>query len=110
MAEEPDEIVSCLRYVAAVAPVLAFSSDPTRRGALAIDATEPDVGLVIEVGTTVVVRSGTAPSDALRLTGRAVDLVDMLSIRTPLDQPVPPERRWLIEGLATVFDTEVEPV
>jgi hypothetical protein len=103
-AEEPDEIVSCLRYVAAVAPVLAFSSDPTRRGALAIDATEPDVQVVIEVGTTVVVRSGRAPTGAIRLNGRAVDLVEMLSIRIPFDQAVSEDSRWLFNGLATVFD------
>ncbi|MDX6717717.1 MAG: hypothetical protein QOH30_4275, partial [Baekduia sp.] len=40
--------------------------------------------------------------------GRAVDLVDMLSIRAPLGQPVPEDGRWLLEGLATVFDTHVE--
>jgi uncharacterized protein (TIGR03083 family) len=109
-AEEPDEIVSCLRYVAAVAPVLALSLDPRRRGALAIDATEPEVRVVIEVDTTVVVRSGVPPADALRLSGRAVDLVDMLSIRTPIDQRVPDDKRWLLDGLATVFDAKVEPV
>jgi len=108
--EEPDEVVSCLRYVAAVAPVLAFSSDPTRRGALVISATEPDVVIVIEVDTTVVVRGGPEPAGAIRLTGRAVDLVESLSIRAPLHQAVPEASRWLLEGLATVFDTRVEHV
>jgi uncharacterized protein (TIGR03083 family) len=108
--EEPDEIVSCLRYVAAVAPVLAFSSDSTRRGALAIDASEPDIQIVIEVDTTVVVRGGPAPTGAIRLSGRAVDLVESLSIRAPLRQSVPEDGRWLLDGLATVFDTHVEHV
>jgi len=108
--EEADEIASCLRYVAAVAPVLAFSMDPTRRGVLEIDATEPDVHVVVDVGTTVVVRGGPAPADAVRLSGRAVDLVDSLSIRAPLNQTMPAESRWMIEGLAAVFDAEVEPV
>jgi uncharacterized protein (TIGR03083 family) len=109
-AEEPDEIVSCLRYVAAVAPVLAFSSDPTRRGVLEIDATEPDAHVVIEVDTTVVVRTGPAPAGAIRLTGRAVDLVESLSIRAPLHQTVPESSRWLLDGLATVFDAPAERV
>jgi uncharacterized protein (TIGR03083 family) len=109
-AEEPDEIVSSLRYVAAVAPVLAFSSDPTRRGALVIDATEPDVQLVIEVDTTVVERHGPALADAIRISGRAVDLVDMLSIRAPFDLAVPEDNRWLLDGLETVFDTRIEAV
>jgi uncharacterized protein (TIGR03083 family) len=108
-AEEPDEIVSCLRYVAAVAPVLAFASDPTRRGALEIDATDPDAHVVVEVDTTVSVRSGPAPAGALRLAGRAVDLVESLSIRAPLRQTVPEGSRWLLDGLATVFDTDVQP-
>jgi hypothetical protein len=107
--EEPDELVSCLRYVAAVAPVLALQSDATRKGALVIEATEPDVTLVVEVDTTVVIHGGPAPPDAVRLTGRAVDLVDMLSIRAPFDQPVPNDSRWLVDGLATVFDTNLEP-
>jgi uncharacterized protein (TIGR03083 family) len=109
-AEEPDEIVACLRYVAAVAPALAQMSDPALRGSLEIDATEPDVHVVVEVGTTVAVRSGPAPNDAVRLAGRAVGLVETLSIRAPLDQAVPEEGRWLVEGLATVFDTRVDHV
>jgi uncharacterized protein (TIGR03083 family) len=109
-AEEPDELVSCLRYVAAVAPVLGHMSDPTRRGSLEINATEPDVDIVIEVGETVVVHSGSAPRGAIRLRGRAVDLIESLSIRAPLDQDVPEDGRWLLEGLAAVFDTPIERV
>jgi len=106
--EEPDELDSCLRYVAALAPVLAFQSDATRKGALVIEATEPDVTVVVEVDATVVIRGGPAPPGAVRLAGRAVDLVDMLSIRTPFDQPVPDDSRWLVEGLAAVFDANLE--
>jgi uncharacterized protein (TIGR03083 family) len=108
--EEPDEILSCLRYVAAVAPVLAFSSDPNRRGAIEIDATDPDAHVVIEVATTVTVRGGSPPVGALRLTGRAVDLVESLSIRAPLHHAVPEGSRWLVDGLAAAFDTTVEHV
>ncbi|MEY2448973.1 MAG: hypothetical protein QOH79_2449 [Acidimicrobiaceae bacterium] len=106
-AHEADEILSCLRYVAAVAPVLAHMADPTRRGALSIEASDPEAHIVIEVDATVAVRSGSAPPGAVRLSGRAVDLVDMLSIRAPLDQAVPEDRRWLLDGLATVFDARI---
>jgi uncharacterized protein (TIGR03083 family) len=110
-AEEPDEIASCLRYVAALAPALALSADPSLRGSLAIDATDPEIRIVIDVDTTVVVRADSGPSAAaLRLTGRAVDLVDMLTLRTPLNQAIPQEHRWLLDGLATVFDATVERV
>jgi uncharacterized protein (TIGR03083 family) len=106
--EEPDELVACLRYVAGIAPVLNAMSDPGRRGSLEIDATDPDVHVVVEVGETVVVRDGVAPPGAVRLAGRTVDLIESLSIRAPLDQPVPPDGRWLVEGLATIFDTTVQ--
>jgi uncharacterized protein (TIGR03083 family) len=111
-AEEPDEVISCLRYVAALAPALVIpagsanenSSDLTRTGSIVIDVIEPDAHIVIEVGETVAVHDGAAPAGACRLSGRAVDLVEILSIRAPFDQPVPDEGRWLLSGLAEVFD------
>jgi uncharacterized protein (TIGR03083 family) len=107
-AEEVDELTSCLRYVAGIAPALARMTDSSRRGALAIDATDPDIHVVVEVGEAVAIRDGAAPDGAVRLTGRTVDLIDMLSIRAPLDQVIPTEGRWMFEGLATVFDTRIE--
>lgn len=108
VAEEPDEVVSCLRYVAAIAPALALSFEPDRTGSLVIDATEPDVRIVVEAASTVVVRGGEVPAGAICLRGRAVDLIDMLSIRAAFDQPVAEESRWLVTGLATVFDSSVD--
>lgn len=106
--EMPDEIVPCLRYVCAIAPALALVSDPGRAGTLAVDAVDPRVQFVVEVDTTVAVRTGTAPGTATTLTGRAVDLIEMLSFRAPFDHDVPEDGRWLFEGLANVFDTRVE--
>ena len=42
--------------------------------------------------------------DAVVLRGRAVDLIEMLSTRVPLDQTVPADKRWLITGLAEIFE------
>jgi uncharacterized protein (TIGR03083 family) len=106
--EEVDELTSCLRYVAGIAPTLARMTDSTRRGSLVIDATDPDVHVVVEVGETVAVRGGAAPHDAVRLAGRTVELIDMLSIRAPFDHVVPDDGRWMFEGLATVFDTTLQ--
>jgi hypothetical protein len=103
--EERDEVVSCLRYAAAIGPALVLSREPDRRGTLVIEATEPDARLVIEVGPTVDVCIGDGPADATRLSGRAVDLVESLSIRAPLDRPAPDDGQWLFEGLAEVFHT-----
>lgn len=104
-AEEDDEVVSCLRYVAALAPAFGITADAAQRGALVIDAVDPDTRVVVEVDGSVAVHTGPAPADALRLTGGAVDLVDVLSIRAPLTQPVPADQQWLVAGLAEVFDT-----
>jgi uncharacterized protein (TIGR03083 family) len=103
--EEADEVVSCLRYVAALAPAFGITADAAQRGALVIDAVDPDTCVVVEVDGSVAVHTGPAPADALRLTGGAVDLVDVLSIRAPLTHPVPEHQRWLVAGLAEVFDT-----
>lgn len=107
-AEEGDELISCLRYVAALGPALGLSAESGRSGALLIEATEPDARVVVDVNTTVHVHDGPAPSGATRLRGRAVDLIDMLSIRAPLDPPVSEQDRWLFSGLATVFDAAID--
>lgn len=102
--EEADEIAGSLTYVAALSPAFAASRDTCRRGALVIEATDPDVRCVVEVGDSVVVRDGAAPAGALHLAAPAVVLTEALSLRLPLPCPVPDEHRWLIQGLAEAFD------
>jgi uncharacterized protein (TIGR03083 family) len=102
---EADEIRACLRYVAALGPTFAINSGSTERGLLALDATDPDVSFVVEVGERVVVRDSPGPGD-LRLSGDAVELLEALSVRRPLTQPVPPAWAWMLRGLAEVFDGE----
>jgi hypothetical protein len=104
--EEPDEIIGCLGYGAALSPAFAVARGSTRRGAIAVDATDPDVRFVVDVGESVVVRAGDAPPDALRLTGPAVELTEALSFRVPLPYPVADDHQWLLDGLAEVFDRE----
>jgi uncharacterized protein (TIGR03083 family) len=101
--EEPDEIAVCLRYVAALGPAFAASTSG-KKGALVIDATEPDLHVVVEVGDAVTVHGGSTPESAVRLEGRAIDLLEALSIRQPLDVDIPDEDAWLLTGLAVVFD------
>ncbi len=102
--EEPDEIAGCLAYAAALGPSFAAAGNLGRTGAIAVEATAPDVRLVVEVGDAVSVHGGDAPPGALRLGGSAVDLVEGLSLRAPLPCPVPDDQRWLLSGLAEVFD------
>jgi hypothetical protein len=102
--EEPDEIVACLGYAAALSPAFAVAGGSTRRGSVDIEATDPDCRFVVDVGETVELRNGEPLSGALRLTGGAVELLEALSFRVPLPCPVDDEQRWLLAGLAEVFD------
>ncbi len=106
--EEPDEVVGCLSYVAALSPAFAASTNATRRGAIAISADDPDVRLLVSVSDVVTVSTNdpasAAPTDALHLSGPAVEIVEALSLRVPLACPVADDQRWLLNGLAQVFD------
>jgi uncharacterized protein (TIGR03083 family) len=102
--EEDDEVAGCLAYAAALGPAFAVTRGETRRGTLAVRATDPDVRLVVQTGESVVVRTGDAPDGAPCLAGPAVELVEALSFRAPLPCPVPVAAGWLLAGLAEVFD------
>ncbi len=106
--DEPDEVVACLRYAAALGPALLATSETGGGGTFVIEATDPSAHVVIEVGTTVSVRDEVGPPGAPKLTGRSVDLVEALSIRAPIEASVPAAWRSLFAHLARVFDTEVE--
>jgi uncharacterized protein (TIGR03083 family) len=102
--EEPDEITGCLRYGVALAPAFALSSDPSRRGALGVSVVDPDLECWVEVGTSVVVHDGPAPVGTPTIRGRGVDVLEGVSVRRPLEADLPVDQRWLVDGLATVFE------
>ena len=102
--EEPDEITACLAYAAALSPALGIAAGSTRHGAITVDATGPDVHLVVDVGDAVVVHTDDTPADALHLTGPAVALLEALSHRAAFPCPVPASRQWLLDALSEVFD------
>lgn len=108
LAPEPeaDEVAACLRYVAALGPALALNRGAAGSGVLAIDATGPDVVVVVDIGEQVVVRAGAAgaPTAELRLAGDAVELLEALSVRRPLSQLIPAESAWMLRGLSDTFD------
>jgi uncharacterized protein (TIGR03083 family) len=106
---EDDEITGALLYAAALGPGFLAMSGSDRTGAFAVQAADPDVHLVVELGTTAVVRQHVpAPSDAVQLHGPAVQMVEALSFRGPFPEPLPPEHHWMFGGLAEVFDTTLE--
>ena len=102
--EEPDEVLACLEYSAALSPTFLATSGSARSGALVIDGTDPDAHLVVAAGETVVVSDDGAPAGAVHLEGRSVDLVEALSLRGPFPHDIDASDRWLLDGLATVFD------
>lgn len=102
--EEPDEIIDSLGYVATLSPAFAVAGGSTRSGSVHVETTDLDCRFVVEVGETVVLGSDEPLPGSLRLTGTAVDLLEALSFRAPLPCPVDDEHRWLLAGLAEVFD------
>jgi uncharacterized protein (TIGR03083 family) len=103
--EEPDEIALGLRYVAALGPALAVNHGLAGAGTVAVDVTGPELCFVVDIGDRVAVRAGSARAD-LRLTGDAVDLLEALSRRRPLDQSIPVGSSWMLGGLAEAFDAD----
>jgi hypothetical protein len=104
-AEEADEMLASLRYAAGLGPALLAAQGSTRTGRLVVAGTDPDAHLVVDLGETVVVSlADGAPGDGARLEGRTVDLVEALSVRGPLPDGLAEEDRWMLGGLATVFD------
>jgi uncharacterized protein (TIGR03083 family) len=104
-AEEPDELMASLRYVAALGPAFALSSGFATPAALVLETAEPNGHVVVEVTDHVAVhdRPPAAPTVVIRDT--AVRLVEALSFRTPLAHDVSPDDRWLVDALGQVFET-----
>ena len=104
-----DEVAACLRYAATLSPAFALSLGQSRTGRLAVAVTDPDLAFVVEVDGRAAVREATSEADAESgadavLRGDAVEVLEGLSMRTPLTQQVPDAAAWLLRGLATVFD------
>ncbi len=114
LVEEPDEVTACLRYAAALSPAFGVQHDPSRRGSLVLEVTEPARRVVATIGHQVVVSEQAGAGDAadsvdaadtLVMRGRGAEVVEVLSVRRPLDASVPADRRWMVDGLAEVFET-----
>lgn len=102
--EEPDELVESLRYAIALAPALALSADPGLAGRVAVEVTDPDARFWVEAGPDAVVHEGPAPGGTPIVRGRAVEVLEGLSVRAPLSVDLPDDQRWLVDGLAAVFE------
>ncbi len=103
--EQADEVLACLRYAAALSPAFALQSSNTRTDALALEVERPSARVLVTVDRDVRVTDGAAPAGALVLRGDGVDLLEVLSVRAPVQQPVPDDHAWLLAGLGDVFES-----
>ena len=53
---EPDELQSCLQYSAAVGPVLGSGLGRSYAGVFAVEASDPSIRFVLDIGESVSVR------------------------------------------------------
>ncbi len=102
--EEPDEIIACLRYGAALAPAFAVTNGDADAGVLTVAVTDPEARFVVAVDGHIEVRTDQADQADVALTGNAVEVLETLSIRRPFDQTVDREVAWMVDGLAAQFD------
>jgi uncharacterized protein (TIGR03083 family) len=105
MEPQADELSSCLRYAAAVSPVLGIGLQHACRGTFAVEATDPSIRFVLDVAESVAVRDDDAPANAPCLRGDAIALIEALSLRAPMPASTPPEWSQLLGGLQTAFDS-----
>lgn len=106
LTEDPDEVLAGLRFVAGLGAGFALTAGVARPPAsLVIEATDPDACVVVEVSDHVEVHDQPPADPTVTLRGDAVDLVEALSCRAPLDQPVAPEHEWLVGYLGQLFET-----
>jgi uncharacterized protein (TIGR03083 family) len=101
---EADEVAACLAYAAGLGPTFRLTVGATDTGTMSVVATDPDVAFTVEIGASVAIHTGRSAFADFELSGDAVDLLEALSMRRPLQQSSPPEAQWMLNGLATVFD------
>jgi uncharacterized protein (TIGR03083 family) len=102
-AEEADEIIASLAYVAGLGAALRDADAPVRRGRLELRATEPEACIVVDIDSTILVSPGPATGDAVSVTGDAIELLEAFSVRLPFTVTMDAQDRWLLGNLGQVF-------
>jgi uncharacterized protein (TIGR03083 family) len=101
------EVLTALRYTAALGPAFAACAGAAPPPPIELRATGPDARFVVEtVGSQVRVHDGDPPAGAARVELDAVTLLEHLSRRDPGGDP-PDALLALIAPVATVFDQPV---
>ena len=104
--EDPGEVLTCLRYAAALGQAFEVGQGGGPGGTAVLEVTDPDTRIVVSAtGDEVRVHGGVASADAPTARMAAVPLLEMLS-RRDAGQPAPDVVTWLAAGVATVFDED----
>lgn len=104
VTEDPEEVMTCLRYVAGFGPAVALALGKANPAVLVLETTDTDDCVVVEVTDRVTVHDQPPAGATVVLRDSAVNFVEALSVRAPLTHSVPPDQRWLVETLAVVFE------
>jgi uncharacterized protein (TIGR03083 family) len=106
--EDAGEVLTCLRYAAALGPAFEVGQGRGSGRTAVLEVTDPDTRIVVcATGDQVRVHGGVASADAPTARVAAVPLLEMLS-RRDVGQAAPDVVERLAAGVATVFDeTEV---
>lgn len=106
LVDEPDELAACLRYAAAAGPAINAGQPGAFTGLVQVSASDPETEFVVEVTTAVAVHEGAGGADVPCLRGGAAELIDALSVRTPLPANAPDEWHLVMQGVVRAFATE----
>ena len=105
---DEEEIRAGLIYASVISPILLATQGSIRTGTMAVEGTAPRVSLLVELGATVTVRDRRPADEAdAELHGSAVDLIEGLTLRTPLDPGLAQEHQWMLGALADAFKQAV---
>ena len=101
---QPDEMRSTLAYVAALSPAIErVTGGPNHVGSMRLRSPDLDTSFIVDVADAVVVLPDDDRPCTLSITGKAIDLIEALSCRSPA-LATPPEDTWLVSGLSRLFD------
>jgi uncharacterized protein (TIGR03083 family) len=101
---EPDEVLTCLRYGAALGSAFQVCAGAAAPSTVVLAVRDPEGCVVVSTAADGVRSHDDATAaDAIRAEGDAVELLEMLSTRD-VGRPVPPAVQHLTAGLSVVFD------
>ncbi len=104
--EDPVEVTCALAHAVGLTAAFAMQFADSRTARIGVRAVDPIVELTIDVARTTMVSFDSPPAGLPVLEGSAVDLVEGITCRQPLDLSSLGEQAWVVEGLAEVFAPE----